>query len=207
MSGNRVARGIGLAVAVALSAACRDQETVVPVATVTGPPRLPPYTVSERGGTPATGPGDRYNRCERIWCSSHRENFFVTHYLEDHRGWIVHDDARGDVYLASDRTSGPGFPRARPTALRLCGLHLHPWLLEAGSRPIRHTGFNRALEYSRSHYATFGTRLDPCCPNGLGWAYVHTSSGRQFRFHDVEDYRAHPERGWSKPFAAKVSGP
>src|SRR5262249_2599264 len=27
----------------------------------------PPYTVSPRGGLPASGPGARYNHCERIW--------------------------------------------------------------------------------------------------------------------------------------------
>src|SRR6059036_2306575 len=49
-----------------------------------------PYTVSANGGTPATGPGDRYNHCERIWCLTHKENFFIDHFLRGHVGWIIH---------------------------------------------------------------------------------------------------------------------
>src|SRR5262245_51687418 len=40
------------------------------------PAKEPVYSVSARGGTPATGPGERFNHCERIWCTVHGENFF-----------------------------------------------------------------------------------------------------------------------------------
>jgi hypothetical protein len=175
------------------------------------PPAAPasaPYPVSAQGGTPATGPGGRYNRCERVFCLVHGENFFVDHFAARHVGWIVHDDERGDVFVARQRSGGPGFPNAKRTALRLCGSHLHPWLLGGGgSGPIRHTGFNRALGYGKGHWGAYGTRLDPCCPNGLGWGYLHAASGRQFRFHDTQPFRDHPERGWSRPFVARVASP
>jgi hypothetical protein len=162
------------------------------------PPR-PAYTVSESGGTPATGPGSRWNRCERIWCLVHKENYFITHFETGHLGWILHTEDRGDVFSPASGAERRGFPDAKSTTLRLCGRHLHPWLL-GGSGAVRHTGFNANLGYSRSHWGAFGTRLEPCCLNGLGWAWLHTRTPRQFRFHDVEAYRASPEIGWAKPF-------
>ena len=159
--------------------------------------------VTERGGTPPTGPGDRRNRCERIWCNVHGENFFVTHYLEGHSGWILHTDDVGDVFSPARGSQRQGYPQAKRTALRLCGKHLHPWMLGRGAGAIRHTGFNRALGYGRSHWSSFGTRLEPCCPNGLGWGWLHTSSGRQFRLHDVAAFRENPDLGWSKPVQAR----
>ncbi len=164
-----------------------------------------PYPISDRGGTPATGPGDRFNGCERVWCLTHGENYFIDHFVTDHVGWILHDEDRGDVFVPRHRTGGPEFPGARAPVLMLCGRHVHPWLLRAGGSPIRLTGYNRALGYDRAHFNAYGTRLDPCCINGLGWAFVHTSSPRQFRFHDLEEYRNHPEIGWQKPFAVRAS--
>jgi hypothetical protein len=161
-----------------------------------------PYPVSRFGGTPATGPGLRHNNCERIWCTTHRENYFIDHFKSGHVGWILHDDARGDAFVAQQRTEGPAYPNARPTALYLCGLHMHPFILGKYGGPIRSTGYNLTLGYRRSHFNLFGTRLDPCCENGLGSGYLHSFAGRQFRFHDLDDYRAHPELGWQKPFAA-----
>jgi len=160
--------------------------------------------VSARGGTPATGPGLRYNSCERIWCLTHGENFFIDHFLTGHVGWIIHDDVRGDVFVPRGRTQGPEFADARVTALLLCGRHVHPYLLGKWGGPIRHTGYNHTLGYSRSHFMSDGTRLDPCCINGLGHGYLHSRAGRQFRFHDLEEYREHPEQGWQKPFVARA---
>lgn len=182
-----------------LAAACGGSPEPPPAKPVSRPPA---YTVSEHGGTPATGPGDRWNRCERIWCLVHEENFFITHFLTGHPGWVMHTDDRGDVFSPASGPKRRGFPEAKSTSLRLCGNHLHPWVLGRGSAAIRHTGFNANLGYSRGHWNAFGTRLEPCCPNGLGWAWLHTRTPRQFRFHDVEPYRADPERGWAKPFQA-----
>jgi hypothetical protein len=61
--------------------------------------------------------------------------------------------------------------------------------------------------YPRAHFATYGTRLDPCCVNGLGSAFVHSAAGKQFRFHETSEYRKHPTLGWQKPFAARVRRP
>ncbi len=163
-----------------------------------------PYPVSPAGGTPATGPGDRYNDCERIFCLRHDENYFVDHFLRGHVGWIVHDDRRGDVFVPSGRTSGPGFPEAAREALRLCGAHVHPWLLSRGGGPIRHTGYNRALGYSRAHFEAYGTRLDPCCVNGAGWSFLHSGAGRRFPFHALDEYRERPEIGWQRPFRGRA---
>jgi hypothetical protein len=179
--------------------ACRGaEETARPLEA--GTPARPAYVVSEAGGTAPTGPGERWNRCERIWCLEHGENYFITHFLDGHRGWILHTEELGDVFSPQGGPHRRGFPEAGRTALRLCGAHLHPWSLARGSGAVRHTGFNANLGYGRGHWGTFGTRLEPCCPNGLGWAWLHTRTPRQFRFHDTEDYRANPERGWAKPF-------
>jgi hypothetical protein len=50
----------------------------------------------------------------------------------------------------------------------------------------------------------YGTRLDPCCVNGLGSGFVHSSAGKQFRFHETSDLRKNPSIGWQAPFAARV---
>ena len=56
------------------------------VGTGTSPAAPGPYAVSPQGGTPASGPGARYNHCERIWCLVHGENYFIDHYLKGHEG-------------------------------------------------------------------------------------------------------------------------
>lgn len=191
--------------AMAVSLACNgSRESEGPVAAL--PARadpLPAYPVSPRGGTPASGPGGRYNHCERIWCIEHQENFFIDHFLSGHEGYVLHDESVGDVFAPRLRDTGPPLPHANRAALRLCGKHAHPWLLGRGGGPIRHTGFNRNLGFSRAHFDAYGTRLEPCCVNGLGSAYVHSRNGRLFPFHDVSYYRAHPEWGWSRPFKAR----
>jgi hypothetical protein len=163
----------------------------------------PAYPVSPSGGTPPTGPGDRYNGCERIFCLLHGENFFVDHFLQGHVGWILHDALRGDVFVPRYRTEGPEFHDAGAAALRLCGSHVHPYLFGPGGGPVRHTGYNRTLGYGREHFSAYGTRLDPCCINGLGWAFLHSSTPRRFAFHDLAPYRDRPETGWQRPFAAR----
>jgi len=165
----------------------------------------PGYPISTQGGTPATGPGERYNHCERIWCLEHGENFFIDHFLVAHIGYVFHDPGRGDVYAPRFRSGGPAFPKARQAALFLCGSHVHPWVLgRSGGTPVRHTGYNRTLGYGRDHFHAYGTRLDPCCINGLGSGYVHTQTGKTFHFQDLAEFRAHPEIGWQKPFAARA---
>jgi hypothetical protein len=166
--------------------------------------RPAPYAVSPSGGTPATGPGERFNDCERIWCLEHRENFFVDHFLSGHTGWILHDARRGDVFVARHRTEGPAFPDAKDAAVLLCGRHAHPYFLGGSRGPVRHTGFNRTLGYGRDHFDAYGTRLDPCCVNGLGWGFLHSSTPRRFAFHDLAPFRDHPEVGWQRPFAARA---
>jgi hypothetical protein len=159
--------------------------------------------VSPSGGTPATGPGDRFNDCERIWCLTHKENYFVDHFLEGHIGWIIHDTRRGDVFVPRYRTEGPEFHDAGAAALRFCGSHVHPYLFGIAGGPVRDTGFNRTLGYGRDHFSSYGTRLDPCCINGLGWAFLHSSTPRRFPFHGLAPYLDHPETGWQRPFVAK----
>lgn len=164
-----------------------------------------PYPVSQTGGTPATGPGIRYNACERIWCMTHKENFYIDHFLTGHHGWILHDENYGDVFSPNMRKEGPPFKNARVTVLLLCGSHVHPYLLGKYGGSIRHTGYNPGLGYSRSHFNAYGTRLDPCCTNGLGFGYIHSMAGRQFRFHDLDEYRSNPDLGWQKPFGFKTA--
>lgn len=159
--------------------------------------------ISPAGGTPATGPGNRWNECERIWCTSHGENYFVDHFLAGHTGWVIHDDLRGDVWVPRHRTEGPEFPDAADRGLLLCGRHVHPYMLGRGRGPIHYTGYNPTLGYGRDHFASYGTRLDPCCVNGLGWGFLHSRAGRRFPFHDVQPYRDNPEIGWHKPFQAR----
>ena len=196
---------LALLVAVAL-VACRGAEPVRESATT--PPPTPPYPVSERGGTPAIGPENRYNSCERIWCLVHGENFFIEHFLAGHVGFLVHDDERGDVFVPREREGGPALAKVHAQALFLCGAHVHPWLLREhreGGSPIRITGFHAALGYARAHFLRYGTRIDPCCINGAGSAYVHSTAGKQFRFHELDEFRRHPEIGWQRPFVARAA--
>ena len=169
-------------------------------------PTVPAYPISAHGGTPATGPGERFNHCERIWCTLHEENFFIDHFTDgDHRGYVLHDPGHGDVFTLRWRTDGLDLSKASRAALFLCGRHVHPWIAAShGGTFVKHTGFNSTLGYDRRHFALYGTRLDPCCVNGLGSSFVHSDLGRQFRFHDLAEFRAHPEIGWQKPFAARV---
>lgn len=164
---------------------------------------LPPYEVTPAGGTRATGPGERYNHCERIWCLLHGENFFIDHFLENHKGWILHDDRYGDVFAPRYRSEGPPFREAKKSMLLLCGRHVHPYLFGGG--PILHTGYNARLGYGRGHYTTYGTRLEACCINGLGSGFIHSRHVKQFNFHKLDYYRANPEWGWQKPFQVRMA--
>ena len=131
----------------------------------------------------------------------HRENFFLDHFLQGHHGWILHDEASGDVFVLRGRSGGPSFPKANSEVLLLCGEHVHPYLLWGYGGGGRVGGmYSVSLGYSRAHYRQYGTRLETCCVNGLGWDYIHSKGGRFFRFHDLDEYREHPERGWQKPF-------
>lgn len=168
--------------------------------------RRPDPTPDPTLGTPKTGPGGRYNACERIWCLEHGANFALAHFLEGHAGWILHDDARGDVFSPRGRTGGPELPEAHTAMLRLCGAHVHPWILERGKGPIRRGGYRPALGYGRKHFSAFGTRLEPCCTNGLGWGFLHASTPEQFRFHDVALFREAPGIGWQNPHRPPSGG-
>jgi hypothetical protein len=188
-------------------ASCRQASAPVAAPPAAAPPAPSAYPVSDRGGTPATGPGDRFNHCERIWCATHGENFHIDHFLADHVGFVVHDELRGDVFVPRDRDAGPALLRVRSEALLLCGAHVHPWLLRVrgfGGAPIHLTGYNPALGYTRAHFRSYGTRLDSCCVNGAGSAFVHSSAGKQFRFHELDEFRRHPEIGWQRPFVARA---
>jgi len=194
------------AAALFVHSACGSKPEPAPPETPT-PARdpSPAYPISPAGGTPATGPGERYNHCERIWCLVHGENFALPHFLADHVGYVLHSQSRGDVYVPRRRTTGPELSDASNSALMLCGSHVHPWLFtKSRGGPVRHTGFNRALGYSKAHFASYGTRLDPCCVNGLGSGFVHSAAGKQFRFHETSDLRKNPSIGWQEPFAARV---
>jgi hypothetical protein len=182
--------------------ACRGERAAVAPPPPSPEPPIGAYPISPTGGVPASGPGGRYNHCERIWCLTHKENYFVDHFLKDHVGWILHEESRGDVFVPKFRTEGPAFPDAWPTALRLCGKHVHPHVLAKGGGPVRFVGYNANLGYSRSHYSSYGTRIDPCCINGMGSAYIHARSARGFRFHDTAVYRD-SVAGWQKPFEAR----
>lgn len=158
-----------------------------------------PDFASASAGEPKVGPGDLVNTCERIWCLDHAANFDLPHFLEGHDGWILHEDGRGDVFAPRFRSQGPEMKGARASALNLCGRHVHPWMLGPGGGPFKRTGWNAALTYSRGHFRAFGTRLAPCCENGLGWAFVHASRPREFRFHDTALYRELTGAGWQAP--------
>lgn len=180
--------------------AASDVRASVPAAATSG---TGPYTVSPEGGTPATGPGDRFNHCERIWCLVHEQNFYIDHYRSGHVGWILHDDPYGDVFVPRGRTFGPKFQGANIAVLELCGLHFHPHVLPPHGGPVYDGSYTVSLGYSRSHFHQYGTRLDPCCVNGQGFDYVHARTTKHFDFHDLTEYRGHDEVGWQKPFVAK----
>ena len=191
--------GAALAIAFAPLVGCAGGREDTAAASGHPPESAPRIVVSARGGTPKLGPGDLYNGCERIWCLAHEENFPLAHFLDRHVGWILHDDAHGDVFVPVGWTGGPGFPGASPAAVRLCGRHLHPFTFGKSPAPVRSRGFSPGLGYGRDHFRTYGIRLEACCLNGLAWSYVHTSSPRQFRFEDLEMFRDNPTIGWQSP--------
>jgi hypothetical protein len=165
------------------------------------------YPISASGGTPATGPGGRFNSCERIWCLDHEENFFIDHFASAHDGFVVHDEQRGDLFVPRAELSAASLGRWKRSALRLCGTHVHPWVLGKGlGTSVRHAGYEPTLGYDRKHFREFGTRLDPCCVNGLGSGFVHSDLEQRFPFGQTAYYRKHPEVGWQKPFAARALG-
>lgn len=168
-------------------------------------PAAPPIAVDAQGGTPARGPGDLYNGCERIWCTLHRRNFPLDHFLAGHVGWILHDDAHGDVFVARDREGGPAFPQARANVLRVCGRHLHPYFLGARGGPVTRTGYNLALGYDRAHYHAYGTRIPPCCLNEQGWGFLHAAAPREYRFGDLQSSQEMAGSGWQKAVPVPAS--
>ena len=159
-------------------------------------PTPPPLVVDADGGTGKRGPGDLYNACERIWCLIHEKNYDLDHYLKGHVGWVLHDDGHGDVFVPRERPTGTAFPRARGAVLRLCGQHLHPHFLNTG--PLKKPGYNVALTYGRSHFATYGTRVPPCCLNPQGWGFLHASVPREYRFGDRRSVEEMGLSGWQK---------
>lgn len=181
---------------VMLATGCAAPEPPAP------PPEPPTPAARPDGGMPATGPGGRYNACERIWCLKHEANFALDHFLRSHDGWTIHDEALGDVFVPRGWDRGPGFPEAGKAALNLCGAHVHPWTLGAGGA-FKKTGFNLRLDYSRAHFGKFGTRFEPCCVSGQAWAFLHSAAPRQFRFADLELYRSGTATGWQRPPASR----
>lgn len=161
------------------------------------------YPVSPQGGTPPTGPGERYNRCERIWCLAHQENFSVEHFLAGHRGWILHDDLHGDVFAPRHRQSGPEFPWANRNVLQLCGRHVHPHVLGRPGGPFKAGSFTRALGFDRAHYNAYGIGLDRPSVGPLGWSFVHSKAGLMFRFPNREEMAVLPAGGWQRPFSGR----
>jgi hypothetical protein len=171
-------------------------------------PAPTPVVEEAAAGLPARGPGERYNACERIWCSSHARNFDLDHFAQGHVGWVLHDDAHGDVFVPRHRTSGPAFPRARDNVVRMCGQHLHPyWLSGRPKGPVTRSGYNVALGYPRSHFATYGTRIPPCCLNEEGWGFLHASAPRQYRFGDLTTAGEMAGSGWQKALPARLYAP
>ena len=172
-------------------------------AAVSEPPVAPRVDVDPSGGTPRRGPGDLYNACERIWCLVHERNFDLSHFVENHNGWILHDDAHGDVFVPRYRTSGPAFPHARDNVLSLCGKHVHPYWLGKTLAPVTRTGYNVALGYDRAHFRRFGTRIPPCCLNEQGWGFLHASAPREYRFGDRTTSAEMAGSGWQKALVAQ----
>ena len=66
--------------------------------------------------------------------------------------------------------------------------------------------YTYSLGYDRAHFRAYGTRLDPCCINGLGSDFIHSTDGRHARFSDLEEYRKHPVIGWQKPYTGGLVG-
>jgi hypothetical protein len=166
-------------------------------------PSAPALLVDADGGTPRRGPGDIDNACERIWCPLHGKNYPLDHFLTAHIGWIVHDDARGDVFVPRRRSEGTGLPYARPNVLRLCGEHVHPYFLGARGGPVTRTGWNVALGYSRAHFRAYGTRIPACCLNEEGWGFLHAAAPREYRFGDRTSSLEMAGAGWQKAVRAK----
>ena len=159
-------------------------------------PSPPPIVVDASGGTGARGPGDLYNACERIWCLVHERNYDLDHFAKAHVGWVLHDDGHGDVFVPRERPAGTGFPRARGSVLRLCGQHLHPFFLGGGA--VKKPGYNVALGYGRSHFASYGTRVPTCCLNAQGWGFLHASVPKEYRFGDRTSVEEMALSGWQK---------
>jgi len=197
----RRARPSLLLAAVLLAAACGHEEAPAPRAAVV--PAPPPIAVDAQGGTDKRGPGDLYNACERIWCLTHLRNYDLDHYLKGHVGWVLHDDGHGDVFVPRERPPGTGFPQARAAALRLCGQHLHPSFLGGGA--LKKPGYNVALGYSRSHFATYGTRVPPCCLNPQSWGFLHAAVPKEYRFGDRVSVEEMGSSGWQKAIATTGS--
>jgi hypothetical protein len=163
-------------------------------------PAAPRQEVDSKGGTGKRGPGALYNACERIWCLTHERNFDLAHFESGHVGWILHDDASGDVFVPKHRTGGPEFPHARTNVLALCGKHVHPYWLGSRSGPVTKTGYNVALGYDRAHFRSYGTRIMPCCVNAGAWGFLHASAPREYRFADRQMLEEMADSGWQKAF-------
>jgi hypothetical protein len=166
------------------------------------PPADPPPVVSERGAPPRD-PAGPYNACERIWCLTHEANYDLGHFLTGHVGWILHDDGHGDVFVPRYRSTGPAFPHARENVLLLCGAHVHPYWLSGRRGPVTRTGYNVALGYPRAHFATYGTRVPPCCLNEEGWGFLHASAPREYRFGDRTTAGEMAGAGWQKAIVTR----
>lgn len=199
-----LARVAVLFCALAVAVSCGDgtprQKAAAPVVQ----PAAPVLDVDANGGTGKRGPGGLYNACERIWCLVHERNFDLDHFLNGHTGWILHEEGSGDIFVPRHRDSGPAFPKARANVLLLCGKHIHPYWLGAGSGPLRKTGYNVALGYGRAHFESYGTRLTPCCLNAEGWGFLHASAPREYRFGDRTKLEEMAGSGWQKAFPART---
>ena len=167
------------------------------------PPVAPAIEVDTDGGTPRRGPGDLFNACERIWCSRHARNYALDHFEAGHIGWILHDDGHGDVFVPTDRSSGPAFPRARTNVVRLCGRHLHPYWIGGG--PLRKTGWSVALGYDRAHFHKYGARVPPCCLNAQAWGFLHAATPREYRFGDRTAVAEMAGSGWQKAIPTRAT--
>lgn len=197
---SRVQTGV-LLCALALAHSCSgDTPRETPV--VEARPAAPRQDVDAQGGTGKRGPGELYNACERIWCLTHERNFDLEHFATGHVGWILHDDGNGDVFVPKHRTGGPAFPHAKPNVLALCGKHVHPFWLGRQKSPVTKTGYNIALDYSRAHFRSYGTRMMPCCVNAQAWGFLHASAPREFRFGDRQAVEEMAGSGWQKAFPA-----
>ena len=188
----------------ALTASCSGETPrITPAAEAL--PQAPRQDVDDQGGTGRRGPGTLYNACERIWCLTHERNFDLDHFLEGHIGWILHDDASGDVFVPKHRVMGPAFPHARLNVLALCGKHVHPYWLGPRSGPVTKPGYNVALDYGRAHFHAYGTRVMPALLNAEAWGFLHASAPREFRFGDRQAAAEMAGSGWQKAFPARAA--